>query len=100
MIDSRNNYVYLGLRIGETIHELRVQIPNGNYNGITFSNALQGVIISVLTPYSTPVEVTYDNVNNKVTVILHDDKEDKFVELDIAILDDEFAASLCSIPLM
>ena len=26
MIDSRNTYVYLGLRIGETIHELRVQI--------------------------------------------------------------------------
>jgi hypothetical protein len=50
MIDSRNNYVYLGLRFGTTIHELRVLIPNGNYNGITFSNALQTVINSVLTP--------------------------------------------------
>ena len=36
MIDSRNNYVYIGYIIVETIHELRVQITNCNYNGITF----------------------------------------------------------------
>ena len=99
MIDSRNHYVYLGLRIGVTIHELRVQIPNGNYNGVTFSNALQTVINSVLTPYSTPVEVTYDNINDKVTITLHDEREDKVGELEIAILDDGFAATLYKITL-
>jgi hypothetical protein len=99
MIDSRNNYVYLGLRIGETIHELRVQMPNGNYNGITFASALQTVINSVLTPYSTPVEVSYDNVNNKMTITLHDDRADKVGELEIAILEDDFAATLYKIPL-
>ena len=54
----------------------------------------------MLTPYLTPVEVTYDNINNKVTVTLHDEREEKVGELEIAILDDEFAASLFSIPLM
>ena len=100
MIDSRNKFVYIGYIIGVAIHELRVQIPNGNYNGITFSNALQGVITSVVTPQSTPVEVTYYTITNKVTILLHDDREEQVGELDVAILDDEFAASLFSRPLL
>ena len=70
---------YIGYRIGESYHQLRVKVPNGNYNDITVSNALQGVINSVLTPYSTPVEVTYDNINTKVAILSHDNREEKLV---------------------
>jgi hypothetical protein len=98
MIDSRNNYVYLVLKIGTTINELRVQIPNGNYNGITFSSTLQDVMNSALNPYSTPVEVTYDNVNNKLSILLKDNRVNKVGAIEIAILNDDFAASLYSIP--
>ncbi len=41
MIDSRNNKLYLGYRIGDVISEQTVAIPAGNYNGITVSNALE-----------------------------------------------------------
>ena len=44
MIDSRSNKVYMGYRIGDVYDEVRVEVPNGNYNGITFSNALQAAI--------------------------------------------------------
>jgi len=85
---------YIGYRIGESYHQLRVKVPNGNYNDITVSNALQGVINSVLAPCSTPVEVTYDNINHKVTMLLNDDRDVKYGELEVAILDDEVVASL------
>jgi hypothetical protein len=99
MIDSRNNYLYLGLKIGTTMNELRTQIPNGNYNGITFGTALQDAMNSVLTPYSTSVEVTYDNVNNKLAILLKDNRQFKVVDIEVAILEDDFAATLYSIPL-
>ena len=35
MIDSRDNNVDIGYRIGGLYDEVRAEIPHGNYNGIT-----------------------------------------------------------------
>ncbi len=44
--------------------------------------------------------VACDNVDNNITMDLTDNKVNKVGELELAILDDVFAYSLCSIPLM
>ena len=75
MIDDRNNQLYIAYRIGDVVSEETVTIPSGNYNGITFSNALEVAMNTILTPFSTPVEITYDNINKKISVLLTDDRD-------------------------
>ncbi len=81
MIDSRNNQLYIGYRIGEVINEETVEIPSGNYNGNTLSKALETSINSILNPCSTPVVITYDNMNNKLSILLTDNRTSKDGEL-------------------
>ncbi len=51
MIDSRNNLLYIGYRIGDVIHEETVEKPSGNYNGNTFSKVLETAMNSILNPF-------------------------------------------------
>ena len=97
MIDSRNNQLDVGYRIGEVIKEETVEIPSGNYNGNTFSKALETSMNSILIPFLTPVVITYDNMNNKLSILLTDNRASKDGELEVAILEDKFIASAFSI---
>ncbi len=73
MIDERNNQLYIAYRIGNVVSEAIIVIPSGNYNGVTFSNALQAAMNSILNPFETPVDITYDNINNKISIPLTDE---------------------------
>jgi hypothetical protein len=97
MIDSRNNKLHLGYRIGNVVSEQTVTIPSGNYNGITFSNALEAAMNTILSPFSTPVEITYDIINNKISIVLTDGRETPEGELEIVLIADVDVASIFSI---
>ncbi len=97
MIDSRNDQLYIGYRIGDVVSEQTVTIPTGNYNGITFSNALNAAMNSILTPFNTPVEITYDIMNNKMSIVLTDERDVKEGGLEVIILSNNDIETLFSI---
>jgi hypothetical protein len=97
MIDNRNNKLYLGFKIGTAIAEETVTIPSGNYNGITFGKASEITINTVLNPFSTRVDITYDNINNKISILMTDERETVEGELELIIIPDDEVASLFSI---
>jgi hypothetical protein len=99
MIDSRNDKLYLTYNNSGVVTERTLILESGNYNGITFASALQSLINSLLSEFSTPVEITYDNINNKITILLIDNRADKSNELHIAILSDVEASELFTIPI-
>ena len=96
MIDNRNNKLYLGYEVGDAISEQTVTIPSGNYNGITFANALDNTINTMLNPCSTTVDITYDNINNKILILMTDERESIEGELELIIIPDDEVASLFS----
>ncbi len=75
MIDSRNNKLYLCYRVGDVVSEQTVPNPSGTYYGGYFSNALETAMNPMLTPFSTPVEITYDNFNNQRSILLTDERD-------------------------
>jgi hypothetical protein len=97
MIDSRNNKLYIAYRINDVVSEQTVTIPTGNYNGITFSNALKSAMNSILNPFNTPVEITYDTINNKMLISLTDERAIKTGILEVIILSNQDIETLLSI---
>ena len=77
--------------------EETVTIPSGNYNGITFSNILEVAMNSILTPFDTPVTITYDIINNKLSILLTDERDVKIGELEVIILTDKYIETLFSV---
>jgi hypothetical protein len=74
MIDDRNSRLYLAYFSGETVLTDTLTLASGNYNGATFSAALEALMNTVLNPVDTPVSVSYDLMNNKMTVLLTDNR--------------------------
>ena len=80
MIDDRNSQLYIAYRIGDVVAEETVTIPSGNYNGITFSNVLEVAMNSTLTPFETPVTITYASIDTKISILLTDERDVKIGE--------------------
>ena len=97
MIDDRNNQLHIAYRIGNVVAEENVTIPYGNYNGITFSNVLEVAMNFIVTPFETPVTITYDIINNRISSLLTDERDVKIGELEVIILTDKFIESIFSI---
>jgi hypothetical protein len=74
MIDERNSQLYLSAYIDGVVSTFTLTLASGNYNGATFSAALEALMNTVLNPLDTPVSVTYDLINNKMTVIVNDNR--------------------------
>ncbi len=94
MVDNRNNQLYIAYRIGDIVSKAIIVIPSGNYNGITFSNALEAAMNSILTPCETPVSITYDTINNKIAIVLTDERDVKEGELEVEILADKYIEAI------
>ena len=72
MVDDRNSKLRLSYTDGASVDTATLTMPSGNYNGISFSAALETLMNTVLKPLKIPATVNYDLINNKMTVLITD----------------------------
>ena len=96
MIDERNHMLYLGLRINGVLYRENDTFDYGNYNGTSFAAAFESKLNALLLAYELSLTVTYDFMNNKMRMVLNDDRSMVVGDADIAILsnaDESFAGT-------
>jgi hypothetical protein len=72
-INETNNAIFIRVRVGETDVILDdVALAIGNYTGITFASTFQQTVNQKLNPLELSLTVTYDLINNKLTMVLED----------------------------
>jgi hypothetical protein len=76
MVDDRNSQLRLSYIDGAAVGTSTLTMPSGNYNGISFSAALETLMNTVLEPVNLPIAVAYDLINNKMTVSMTDNRDD------------------------
>jgi hypothetical protein len=97
MISSRNNRLYFKFINGIVNSNIVLVLDSGNYNGISFSEALQSLMNSYLAPFAVRMQITYDNINNKISFLLIVERASKVGTLKIKILNDNELESLFSV---
>ncbi len=86
MIDNRNNILRLSFIVGTFSGTRTIAFPSGNYNGITFSAELESILNKVLLPHEVRATVTYELINNKMTLTVTDQRDTNDV-LPIVIIE-------------
>jgi hypothetical protein len=72
-INDRNNMIYLRVQVGESYVLLEdITLAIGNYTGTTFASSLAQTLNVSLNPLGLSMTMSYDNVNNKLTMVLED----------------------------
>jgi hypothetical protein len=85
-IDERNNKLYLGLKIDDVLYTETVTFDSGNYTGIGFSATFESKVNLVLLEYHLSVTINYDLMNNKLRIVLNDDRSMVIGAAEIALL--------------
>ena len=85
-IDERNQNLYLQVDFDASATTYTVVFEPGNYTGRTFTTAFQSKVNAVLLAHELSVSCSYDLMNNKLQIILSDDRADKTGAVEVAIL--------------
>jgi hypothetical protein len=93
-IDERNQKLYLQIELGASVTVQTILFDPGNYTGVSFTAAFQSKVNAALLSYELSVVCSYDLMNNKLGIVLKDDRDSPTddakafiltdVELDIA----------------
>jgi hypothetical protein len=73
-IDQRNHNLYFQIEIGASVTVQTIIFEPGNYTGSTFTAAFQSKVNAALTDYELSVNCSYDLLNNKLQIVLKDDR--------------------------
>jgi len=79
MVDDRNSKLRLSYTDGASVGTSTLTMPSGDYNGISFSAALETLMNTVLEPLKIPATVDYDLINNKMTLAVTDQRAENDV---------------------
>ena len=78
-MDDRNSKLRLSYTDGASVGTSTLTMPSGDYNGISFSAALETLMNTVLEPLKVPATVDYDLINNKMTLAVTDQRAENDV---------------------
>jgi hypothetical protein len=86
-IDERNNQLYLEVQLDGVLTSFVVSFESSNYSGTRFAEVFQSRVNAAVLVYEISVSVSYELLNNKLIIILNDNREvvigDAEVELHI-----------------
>jgi hypothetical protein len=85
-VDERNHNLYLYLNIDGVIDTRIVVFDSGNYTGISFTTAFESKVNAELLAYQLSVSVSYDIMNNKLDIVLNDNRAIVISGAELAIL--------------
>ncbi len=85
-IDERNQNMYLQIQLDGEVFQHTVIFEPGNYTGITFTTAFQSKMNAALLEYELSVSCTYDIMNNKLQIVLNDDRDTQTGDVQVVIL--------------
>ncbi len=74
-IDERNQNLWLTIYIDGVVTVNTVTFVSGNYTGVTFTSAFQSKVNAALLEYELSVTCSYDLMNNKLQIVLNDDRD-------------------------
>ncbi len=87
-IDARNQMLYLGIKIDDVVSTETITFDTGNYTGVTFASAFESKVNAALLAYQLSLTVSYDIMNNKLEMVLSDDRSMVIGDAEIVILSD------------
>ncbi len=85
-IDERNNMLYLGIRVEGISYRAEVTFDSANYTGTSFAAAFQSKVNSALLEHQLSVVASYDLLNNKLRIVMIDDRSMVIGDAEVAIL--------------
>ena len=85
-ISERNRVLYLGVNVDGVISTRTITFDVGNYTGITFTTAFSTKVNAALESESLALVVSYDLLNNKLQMVLNDNRAIVIGAAEIAIL--------------
>jgi hypothetical protein len=87
-IDERNQKLYLGVTVDASITVQTVIFDPGNYTGVSFTAAFESKVNAALLAYELSVGCSYDLMNNKLQIVLNDDRDPATGVVQVVILTD------------
>ena len=85
-IDARNNTLYLGVLLDGFETRAEVTFDSANYNGTSFAAAFHSKVNAVLLEHQLSIVASYDLLNNKLRLVLMDDRTMVVGDASVAIL--------------
>ena len=74
-IDERNNLLDLEVQIDGVLSSFVLSFESSNYSGTRFAEVFQSKVNAALLVYQISVSVTYELANNKLLIILNDNRQ-------------------------
>ena len=85
-VDERNQMLYLGLKINGVVSAETITFDSGNYTGVSFAAAFERKVNAALLGYQLSLSVSYDLMNNKLQMVLSDNRSMVIGDAEVAIL--------------
>ena len=92
-ISSRNNKLYFSVDADDVIHWFKIEMDDQNYNGQSFSVALQtklnDKVVGFFEPDKLSFQVTYDVVDNMVVIDFQDKRVFRYTTMEVKFYSDK-----------